>query len=96
MQQKMQLQNEKDRETQSIIADLQTQLHVVTAESQKQSADLASTLEVANSNRHDLQVSTLAAKTILDQLQMTNESSRDYGGSLLEVYPSLMHLSTHY
>jgi hypothetical protein len=87
MQQKIQLGLEKDEESQKKISDLQAQLHLITTESHKQCTELAIAIEDANASRHNLHVSAQAAKTILDQLQMTNESSRDYGSTLLEVDP---------
>ena len=85
LQQKIQHANGSYEESQRAIADLQAQLHELTTDSQTQRAELASILEGAEASRNDLHVAALAAKTILDQLQMTNESSRDYGGTLMEV-----------
>ncbi len=95
-QQQVQLGREKEQQALQIVADMQTQLRVLTSESQKQSAELASAVEETNASRHDLRVSALAAKTILDQLQMTNESSRDYGSTLLEVSYFHVHPSEHF
>jgi septal ring factor EnvC (AmiA/AmiB activator) len=85
LQQKIQHANGNHEESQRAIADLQAQLHELTTDSQTQRAELASVLEGADASRNDLHVAALAAKTILDQLQMTNESSRDYGSTLMEV-----------
>jgi hypothetical protein len=85
LQQKIQHANGSYEESQRATADLQAQLHELTTNSQTQRAELASILEGAEASRNDLHVTALAAKTILDQLQMTNESSRDYGGTLMEV-----------
>lgn len=85
LQRDLQLASGKEQEYQASICDLQAQLRVQEQASQEQSAALASQVEEASASRNELQSALLAAKTILDQLQMTNESCRDYGSTLLEV-----------
>jgi chromosome segregation ATPase len=85
LQENAQLANEKEGALQATIADLQAQLHAQKEAFQEQSAALALAVEGAHISRDSLQSAFLAASTILEQLQMTNESSRDYGSTLLEV-----------
>ncbi len=85
LQQNVQLANFAEEKSQLTIAELQAELHAQKQSLHAQSDALATALEGANANHDALHSSLIAAKAILDQLQMTNESSRDYGGSLLEV-----------
>jgi hypothetical protein len=87
LQQSIQLANKAEETSRLTIEELQAQIHDQKQAFHAQSDALASALEGANASRDALHSSLIAAKTILDQLQMTNESSRDYGSTLLEVRP---------
>ena len=85
LQRDLQLAMEKEQDHAMNISELQAHVRSQEQASREQSAALASEVEKSIASRSDLQSALLAAKTILDQLQMTNESCRDYGSTLLEV-----------
>ena len=85
LQRDLQLAMEKEQEHALNISELQAVVRSQDQASREQSAALASEVEKSIASCNDLQSALLAAKTILDQLQMTNESCRDYGSTLLEV-----------
>jgi hypothetical protein len=86
LQRDAELANEKEREAQTTTAHLQAQEDALKLALQEQGFALASAVEDADASRNHLHLACVAARAILDQLQMTNESSRDFGSTLSEVH----------
>ena len=89
LQQQLQRATAREGDSQMMIAELQQQLQVEKETSQQQAIALSSALEGAAASSRNMEEHNAAAmavaKTILDQLQMTNESGQSYGNTLVQV-----------